>query len=83
MRSYSIRDVPEKVHTVLKQESARTHRSLNALVTSILTEFAEEARRRRSLKVTVRRMAALRRKIQKRRGLTSDSGELAAEDRRR
>jgi plasmid stability protein len=83
MPSYSIRDVPEEVHSVLKREAARTHRSLNALVTSILADFAAQARRRRALARTVRELTAFRKKIQKRRGLTSDSGELAAEDRRR
>jgi hypothetical protein len=83
MPSYSIRDVPEEVHCVLKREAKRTHRSLNGLVTSILAEFAAQARRRRTLARTAREITAFRKKIQKRRGLTSDSGELAAEDRRR
>lgn len=83
MPNYSIRDVPQEVHAALKQEAARTRRSLNGLVVKLLTDHVEEVDHRRRLGQAGKLMDALRKKILKRRGLLSDSADLLREDRLR
>jgi plasmid stability protein len=46
----TIKNIPDKVHKILKQTAAESGRSLNAEVILALTEAAEEAERRRHMR---------------------------------
>jgi uncharacterized protein (DUF1778 family) len=45
--SLTLKDVPERVHEILRKAAAQDRRSLNAFVISLLEEAAEDIDRRR------------------------------------
>jgi uncharacterized protein (DUF1778 family) len=47
MPSLTLKDVPERVHQILREAAAQDRRSLNAFMISLLEEAAEDIDRRR------------------------------------
>jgi hypothetical protein len=79
----NVRGVPTDVHTLLREEAEETHRSVTSLVISALQEYAERLRKRRRLARVRRSVDALRDRIARRSGLTSDTTLLIRQDRAR
>lgn len=80
----TVRDVPEDVLQVLRNEAAKRHTSMNAMVCIALEAYSEQMRRRDALRALVPELTALRQEILGRRGEpTSDSAEWVRADRER
>ncbi|MBI4866204.1 MAG: hypothetical protein HY816_04555 [Candidatus Wallbacteria bacterium] len=83
MRHLTIRNLPDDVHETLKEEASASHVSTTRVVLAALTEYAETIRRRQRLTQVIPQMNALRRKIHRRIGKTTDSARLLRADRTR
>jgi hypothetical protein len=81
----TVRDVPQDVLAVLREEAAERHCSLNAIICAALEEHAERRRRLTAMRHLLPAMDALSDEILAARGgrLTSDSAALLREDRNR
>ena len=84
MKQLTIREVPEDVVQVLREEAAEYGHSLNTVVRTALAEHADRRRRAKRIPDLLSEMAALRERIrQEAGGDLSDSTPLIREDRER
>src|SRR5688572_16047214 len=82
MKQITVREVPEDVVQVLREEAAEYGYSLNTVVRTALAEHAERRRRTKRASDAVPRLDALRERIRREHGGDlSDSTELIREDR--
>ena len=84
MKQLTVREVPEDVVRVLREEAAEYGHSLNTVVRTALVEHAERRRRAKRTPDLIADMAALRERIrQEAGGELEDSSSLIREDRER
>src|SRR5687768_935489 len=82
MKQLTIRDVPEDVVQMLREEAAEHGHSLNTVVRTALAEHADRRRRAKRFQEALPRLDALREQIRREHGGDlSDSTELIREDR--
>jgi plasmid stability protein len=81
MANYTVRNIPEEVYAVLRQDAERHGHSLNAEVLSLLAERAEMTRRRAGAARAMKELDKLRRRIARMYPNQPDSVELIREDR--
>ncbi|MPZ15306.1 MAG: hypothetical protein GEU73_12925 [Chloroflexi bacterium] len=84
MKQLTVRDVPEAVVRVLREEAKERGQSVNSVARSALSEHATRHRWRRQLADHILAMDALRARIARRReGDLEESAPLIREDRER
>lgn len=85
MSQITVRDIPEDVLLLLREEAAGGHTSLNAVILAALADHAERRSRRLRLQRLLPEFDALQQHILEARGgqVTTDSALLLREDRGR
>ena len=81
MVNLSARDIPKRVHEVLRKRAKQHHRSLNGEMLEILTYHAERERSRQQLKRLLPELRRMREKIARKYPNAPDSVQLIREDR--
>ncbi|MBI1941750.1 MAG: Arc family DNA-binding protein [Acidobacteria bacterium] len=81
MANVTVRNIPEDVHAVLREEAKRNARSLNAEIVATLSDRAQMSRRRKQAAKALREIDRIREKIAKQYPDQPDSVELLREDR--
>lgn len=81
MANVTVRNIPEDVHAVLREEAKRNARSLNAEIVATLSDRAQMSRRRKQAAKALREIDRIREKIAKEYPDQPDSVELLREDR--